>query len=114
LTENSEHQFVAQTAETTKIESVYAVALYDPDDGSIRHMHHAVSMTGSLPNNPETIEKEAISNATRYGHNVNNLKILHIENLNDAASQYRVDVKTQKLVKLHKLSMSDVFKENTK
>jgi hypothetical protein len=102
LTVNNEDQFISQTTGSTKIESIYAVAIYDPNDGSVRHMHHVVSMTGSLPKNPETIEKEAISNATRYGHEVANLKVLHVQDLKlrGISAEYRVDTEKKILVKI--------------
>ena len=111
MIENSE-QFGFHTTGAVKIESLYAVALYDPINGSIRHMHHVVSMTGSLRNKPDEIEKVAISNAKRFGHNVDNLKVLHIENF-DPSSQYRVDIKSEKLVKLQNISFSDLLRERS-
>ena len=112
LIDKNESRFGVRAGKTTDVESVYAVALYDTKDGSIRHMHQVISMADSLPYKPETIEKAAISNAKRFGHNVDKLKVLHIENLKDATSQYRVDIKTEKLVKLHRMSLSDVLKIN--
>ena len=43
-----------------KLESVYGIALYDPTDGKIIHMHTILNMEGASPIYPEEKEKEVL------------------------------------------------------
>lgn len=99
MTESQNSEFFAQVGDTPKIESVYAVALYDPKNGTIFHMHHVILTANSLRPDPQIIEKEAISNAKKFGHPVDNLEVIHIDKL-DLNSKYRVDIESKKLIKI--------------
>ena len=99
MTESPNSEFFAQVGDTPKIESVFAVALYDPKNGSIRHMHHVILTANSLRPDRKIIEKEAIFNAKRFGHPVDNLQVIHIDKL-DLNSKYRVDIDSKKLIKI--------------
>lgn len=98
-----------QVGDTPKMESVYGVAIYDPKNGIIRHMHHLILTSNTPLPDPQTIEKEAISIAKRFGHDVDNLKMIHIEKL-DLNSKYRVDIDSKELVKIPS-SVSEILKE---
>ena len=91
--------FFSHAGDAPKVESVYAVALYDPKDGIIRHMHHFVSMIDSPKLDTKMAEKEAILNAKKVGQNTDSLEIIHIPDV-DVASTYRVNVKTKQLEKI--------------
>ena len=109
MVENQDLGMFPQVGDTPKMESVYGVAIYDPKNGAIRHMHHLILTSNTAASDPQTIEKEAISIAKRFGHDVDNLKIIHIEKL-DLNSKYRVDIESKKLVKLPS-SLSEILKE---
>jgi hypothetical protein len=98
-----------QVGDTPKMESVYGVAIYDPKNGAIRHMHHLISTSNTPPPDPQIIEKEAISIAKKVGHDVDYLKIIHIEKL-ELNSKYRVDIESKNLVKISS-SVSEILKE---
>ena len=100
-------QFFSQAGDAPRVESVYAVALYDPKDGIIHHMHHVVSMIDSPKLDNKMAENEAILNAKKVGQNTDNLEIIHIDDI-DLASAYRVNVKTKQL---EKISLSEISKE---
>ena len=88
------------TGEAPKLKSIYAVSLYDPKTGTIRHLHRVLSLEGSSPLDPQQIEKNAIANAEKLGHDVTKLKVLHSPDLQDISGHYRVDVKKTLLVKI--------------
>jgi hypothetical protein len=101
LIENQNSAFFAQVGDTPNpnIESVYAVALYEPKNGTIRHMHHIILTANSLRPDTKLIEKEAVSTAKIFGHPVDNLEVIHIDEL-DLNSKYRVDIESKKLIKI--------------
>jgi len=71
-------------------------------------MHHVILAEGSLRPDTQTIEKEAISNAKKFGHPVDNLEVMHIDKL-DLNSKYRVDIESKKLIKIPG-SVSEILK----
>jgi hypothetical protein len=109
LVENPNPETVIQVGDTPKMGSVYGVAIYDPNNGDIRHIHHLILTSNTPLPDPQIIEKEAISIAKKFGHDVDYLKIIHIEKL-DLNSKYRVDIESKKLVKIP-ASISEILKE---
>jgi hypothetical protein len=94
------NKIFTQAGKVPNLKSVYAIALYDPNDGSIHHMHHVLIMEGSTPTDPKLLEKEAVAHAEKLGHKVGTLKSLHISDLQDIQAKYRVDVEKQDLIRL--------------
>ena len=99
-----------QAGETPKLESIYAVALYDPKDGKIRHMHHVITLENASKTDPQLLERDAIANAKRVGHNTDGLKALHVPNFGDPTSMYRVDVERKTLIKMPEMTLSKISK----
>ena len=93
-------EFSTHVGNAPKLESIYAIVMYDPASGAIRHMHRVITMANSPKMDPQTIEKTAISNAKKYGHNTESLKVLHVPNHEDFSSMYSVDVEKKILIKM--------------
>jgi hypothetical protein len=100
----------AQTGNAPKIKSVYAISLYDPENGNIIHMHHVLNMEGSASLDPQEVEKNLMTTAKQLGHNVEKLKVLHTKDLKDISGNYRVDVEKKILVKVTKQQTKDQSK----
>jgi hypothetical protein len=98
--ESNIHEMHVQTGDAPKLKSVYAIALYDPNSGKIHHIHHVLTMEGSSPMEPQEVEKNVIATAKKLGHDVEKLKVLHTQDLQDLSGNYRVDVEKKTLVKL--------------
>ena len=82
------------------MESVYGLALYDPEDGKIVHMHTIVNMEGAPPVNYQEKEKEVLEYARReLERDITKLSVLHAPNLQDISANYYVNVQEKKLVK---------------
>lgn len=110
-----EHQqnnnFFIQAGETPKLESIYAVALYDPKDGKIRHMHHVITLENASKTDPQLLERNVIANAKKLGHNTDSLEVLHVPNFEeDPTSMYQVDVERKTLVKMPEMTLSEMDK----
>ena len=99
------YQFFFHAGDAPKIESVHAVALYDPADGVIRHMHYVVSMSDSPKVDTKTVEKEAISDAKKFGLTTDKFQVIHSDDV-DLTSAYRVNVKTKQLEKIPESEVS--------
>ena len=110
MIEHQQDNFFVQAGETPKLESIYAVALYDPKDGKIRHMHHVITLENASKTDPQMIEREAIANANTVGHNTDSLKVLHVPNFEDPTSIYRVDVERKTLIKMPEMTLSKISK----
>jgi hypothetical protein len=93
-----------------KIESTYAIALYDPKDGKIRHMHHVITLENASKTDPQLLERDVTANAKKLGHNTDSLEVLHIPNFEDPTSMYRVDVERKILVKMPETTLSEILK----
>ena len=105
--ESNIHLNQAQTGEVPKLKSIYAISLYDPEDGRILHMHYVITMAGSLPMEPQQVEKNVIATAKKLGYEVEKLKVLHTQDLQDISGSYRVDVENRTLVKLGQHTSSE-------
>ena len=113
--QNNNNNFFTQAGEAPKIESIYAIALYDPKDGKIRHMHHVITPeNASKKTEPQLLERDVIANAKKLGHNTDILEVLHIPNLEDPTSMYRVDVERKTLVKISEMTLSEILKNMKK
>ncbi len=84
-----------------KVRARHTVAVYDPADGRVVHMHHVVMFEGGKEITSQQAEREAIEKATRRGHDAGRLKTLLSRD--DAAhhgGRFRVDLKAGKMVAL--------------
>jgi hypothetical protein len=107
LTENKIPQFFfSQAGDTEKVEFVNAIALFDAADGIVRYMYHVITMSYAPKSDPETVEKEAISRAKKFGLNTDDLQVIHIVDA-DPGSEYKFDVTTKKL---EKIPPSEIYK----
>lgn len=82
------------------ITSVDAVALYDPRDGRVVHMHHVVMFEGAEAQDRERQERNAMEAARALVKNVDELKVLHVPNFQLMGKAFRVDVKALRLVEI--------------
>ena len=84
-----------------KLESVHGIALYDPVDGQIVHMHTILNFEGASPVDPLEKEREVLEFAgTELNFDVTKLSIIHDRNLKDISANYYVNVREKKLVKV--------------
>lgn len=83
-----------------KIVATHAVALYDPENGRIAHLHRVLTLEGGAHYSPEHHEQNARAYAEKMGHPVKTLHALHVPNLRSAAGRFRVDVHKQSLVEV--------------
>lgn len=92
---------LTQARKRGDIKEVHAIAIYDPTDGRIRHMHHVIITEGARPPDASSFEKDALVDAEKSGHKVANLKMLHVKDLNlkDINARCRVDTEKNVLVK---------------
>jgi hypothetical protein len=63
-------------------------------------MHYVLNIAGSLPMEPQQVEKNVIATAKKIGYEVEKLKVLHTQDLQDISGNYRVDIEKKTLVKL--------------
>jgi len=82
------------------MKSIRSIALYDPRDGTIFHMHHVMTMEGCNPRSLTDIENDAISFAQKLGHRTDNMKILHAPDNVNPFTKYRIDLSTLQFVEV--------------
>ena len=83
-----------------KVVSEQAVAFYHPNTGQIRHLHRAITLEGAKVSDPETMEREAVHRAKLLGVSLDGLKALHLIGPLEANGRFRVDPKTEKVIRL--------------
>jgi hypothetical protein len=83
-----------------KVSATHIVAVYDPADGRLLHLHHVVVFEGGKSISPKEAEREAIEHARRRGHNVAKLKTLLVRERLPGGGHFRVDVAKGKLIAL--------------
>jgi hypothetical protein len=110
MIEHERNNLFMQAGEIPRLDSIYALALYDPKDGKIRHMHHVITLENASKTDPQLLEKDAIANAKKLGHNTDSLKVLHLPNFEDPTSVYRVDVERKTLIKIPEMTLSKISK----
>ncbi len=72
--------------------ATHAIAIYDPRDGRIHHMHHVTVFEGAKVREKHLLEEEAMAHARRMGHDLSGLKVLHVSDFPaHRAGYYRVD-----------------------
>lgn len=74
------------------------VAIYDPKDGHIYHIHQTITFEGGEKQNEKQHIEEAFSLAQSAGCKIEGLKALHIADFVPKSGYYRVDTKNAQLV----------------
>ncbi|MGL6235537.1 MAG: hypothetical protein ACRC20_09355 [Segniliparus sp.] len=83
-----------------KVQSVSSCLLFDPRDGSIRHLHRVVTIEGAAPTSKAELEAQTLAEAKRLGLPAEQLQVLHVdEEALAEPARYSVDLTTRKLVK---------------
>ncbi|MGL5931051.1 MAG: hypothetical protein ACRCY8_19125, partial [Dermatophilaceae bacterium] len=62
-----------------RLASVDTIALYDPGDGRIVHLHDVLTMEGAEPRSAEDRRRSARETAAELGVAVDGLELLHLE-----------------------------------
>ena len=83
-----------------KVVSQQVVAFYDPKTGQVRHLHRAITLEGAKAPDTEAATREAVQHAKRLGVSLDGLKTLHVSGHTETNGRFRVDPKTEKLVRL--------------
>jgi hypothetical protein len=91
---------IQAAGEVPAVSYVAVIALYDPRDGRVAHMHHTMTLEGAQRRAPEEQEASARDAARRLGCDVGGLEALHVENLSPAGQQYAVDLSNRTLVEV--------------
>jgi hypothetical protein len=84
-----------------KLAATHTVALYDPIDGRVVHMHHVVVFEGGKAVTAQQAENEAVEKAHRRGHPVDRLERLSLAGpAPRVGGRFRVDLASRTLVAL--------------
>jgi len=98
-TKNARNGSVIQSAGSVPaIASIDAIALYDPSDGRVVHMHHVITFEGVKRQNSKEQERNAMESARRLGCGVDGLNVLHVRDFRPTGKAFRVDLEKQELV----------------
>jgi hypothetical protein len=77
------------------------VAIYEPADGRVVHMHHVVICEGGKSISPQQAESEAVEQARRRGHDTARLETLLVRDHPERhRGRFRVDLASKTLVLL--------------
>jgi hypothetical protein len=87
-------------AKAFSIAHVQVVALYDPKDGTIKHVHVVSTMSGAKPVSQEEAIAEAKQRASLRHRNVEHLAIALSNDAEHAHRSHRIDLKTKAFVPL--------------
>jgi hypothetical protein len=82
------------------VKSADIVALYDPVDGRVAHIHQSIILEGADRRSPEESERRAFDLAQRLGNNIDGLRALFVPDFRPGATAYRVDLEKHMLVEL--------------
>lgn len=81
------------------IHTRHIVAVYDPADGRVRHLHHVLIFEGGRQVERASAEAEAMDNARQCGLDTAALRAIYVgDALPDEPGALRVDVGTGRLV----------------
>jgi hypothetical protein len=83
-----------------RISDVYAVVLYDPETGSIRHVHNVTVYEGGRSVSEEEAIETAVTRASQMGHRTESLKIKVSKDPRHGRSPHRIDPDTGDFVPL--------------
>lgn len=100
MTTEQKNEFSIQSAgDTPKILAVDVTVLYDPGDGRVIHMHHAITFAGAERQTRERQYRSAREAALRLGCDLAGLEMLHITDFQPSSSAHRVDLQSRMLVR---------------
>jgi hypothetical protein len=77
---------------------VDAIALFDPADGRVVHMHQITTFAGAERRTPDEQRQAGIEAARHLGHDVAGLDALHVPDFQPGISIYRVDLANRQLM----------------
>lgn len=83
-----------------KTKSIRSVALYEPNAGTIVHMHHVMTMEGCETRDIIDVENDARRFAKKLGISLENLKILRAPDTINPFAKYRIDVSNLEFIEL--------------
>ena len=80
------------------VEHVQVVALYDPNDGTIKHVHSITTMRGSKRVTEEEAVSDARTHARRRRMNSGTLAVALSNDVEHARRPHRIDLKLKSFV----------------
>lgn len=87
--------------EGPKVSATHIVALYDPTNGRVVHLHQVVVFEGGKSISQEDAQREIIDKARRRGHDVDRLEVLYVgDRLPGKGGHFRVDIASKRLIPL--------------
>lgn len=81
-------------------EQVQVVALYEPKDGQIAHLHIVTTLGDAAPLSPQEAIDEAKRRASRHHRNVEALEVALSNQAEHGQAPYRIDPATKSFVAL--------------
>src|SRR5437588_8920368 len=112
------HLTVQSVGTTLAVESIHAVAVYHQKDGRVCHLHHAITFAGAARRPQQEHEHNARTYAEKFGHDLADLKFLHVPDFLPFARKYRVDLKRKVLVEeettIHKIKEKKIKKRKSR
>ena len=97
MTINSKNSFVQSAGTPPQIEAIDVVALYDPKDGRVAHLHRVLTFAGAERRATQDQLRSAIDSARRLGRDVDALEAAFQADAEPGAAMYRVDLTTKAL-----------------
>lgn len=82
----------------TEVEHVQVVALYDPRDGTIRHLHTVTTLAGATPLTEHEATAEAKAHAERRHGSLDQLEVALSNDVEHARSAQCIDPSTRHFV----------------
>lgn len=81
-------------------EHVQIVALYEPRDGQIAHLHMVTTLGDAAPLSPQEVIDDAKRRASRHHRNVEALEVALSNQAEHGQAPYRIDPATKSFVAL--------------
>jgi hypothetical protein len=83
--------------------TVQRVVVYDPADGTIRHIHDVITVEGAEPVSDEEVERRALALAAEHGVRASDVKVLHTPDDDlQPGKRYRIDVASSSVVEIER------------
>jgi hypothetical protein len=90
-----------QAGGNAKVQSIRGCVLFDPKDGSIRHINRVITLEGAVATSEKDMETRTLRLAASLGLESASLQLLHVNHEAFVAGhQYKVDTKTRSLVEI--------------
>jgi hypothetical protein len=92
-----------QSAGTAKVKSIRCCVLFDPKDGSIRHVNRVITMEGAVTTSEKEMEQRTLRLAASLGLETKRLQTLHVNHEAFIPGRhYKVLTKTRSLTEIGK------------